>query len=382
MSQVVCIFIGSCGVNIGSLTWNMFCNYQAQSSSPVFNSYRDKEGHLSFVFIDTDSDAILANVYKDFPQEYILVSKENAAGNFGRGYSTTSKQIIEEAKALIRKASTPTTTFVLYHAMAGGTGSSLGPMLLGWLSAEYKGCSKYTVSILPSYIHFSTSALEPYNVGCCLYEMIDQYDGMFLFDNDSMYKKCIEQLKLPNPTRKDLNEMIVMSMHRVLQCLDNVYSRNQLAQILNKNRNKYITIRCFPLMHIKEKAISKDAITKLILDSSKLEIKSDNYFKLTISPASKASAFLSKDKKYYTYDIVEPFSFISSGNINYKTHSVIQISNSMSGGRLLEPHGKAFDCLYKTRAYFNWLSAGEFRDEHFKYVQRHLEEEIKKYKPQ
>ncbi|XP_020209648.1 tubulin alpha-3 chain, partial [Cajanus cajan] len=121
------------------------------------------------VFIDLEStviDEVHAGTYRQlFHPEQLISGKEDAANKFARGHYTVGKEIVDLCLDRVRKLADNCTGlqgFLVFNAVGGGTGSSLGSLLLERLSVDYTKKSKLGFTIYPS-PQVSTAMVEPYN---------------------------------------------------------------------------------------------------------------------------------------------------------------------------------------------------------------------------
>ncbi|KAF8299272.1 hypothetical protein TcBrA4_0064560 [Trypanosoma cruzi] len=109
-------------------------------------------------------DEIRTGTYRQlFHPEQLSPAREDAANNYGCGHYTIGKEIVDLCLDRIRKLADNCTGlqgFSVYHAVAGGTGSGLGALLLERLSVDYGRSPKLGYTVYPS-PQVSTAVVEP-----------------------------------------------------------------------------------------------------------------------------------------------------------------------------------------------------------------------------
>jgi tubulin beta len=120
--------------------------------------------------------------------------------------------------------------FQLIHSLGGGTGSGLGTLLLSKLKEEYSDRIVNTFSIAPS-ISASDTVVEPYNSIFSLSNLVENSDGTFMVDNDSLLDICHRILEKSTPTYKDLNSLVAQTMTGVTASLRYPGIKNEVLNL-------------------------------------------------------------------------------------------------------------------------------------------------------
>jgi hypothetical protein len=148
------------------------------------------------VFVDLEPTVMdeirVGNYSKLFHPDNMLSSKEDAAGNFARGYYTIGKEAIDTVMDRLRRISENCSApqgFMITHSFGGGTGSGLTAAVMERLSADYPKQAKMQFCVYPS-PNMATSITEPYNAVLLTHRLHEHSDMSFILDNEAMYDLC------------------------------------------------------------------------------------------------------------------------------------------------------------------------------------------------
>ncbi|XP_075591017.1 tubulin alpha chain-like [Dermatophagoides farinae] len=233
MREIVSIHLGQCGAQLGGATWELFClehgifpDGTLPSNGDGFEGFED-DAHSTFfsetsenklvpraLFCDLEPsviDEVRNGTYGQlFHPEQLISHKEDAANNYARGHYTVGKEVIDNVMDKIRKLvenCSGLQSFLMYHAVGGGTGSGLGCLILEKLALEYGKKSKLNICTWPA-PEISTAIVEPYNAVLCTHSFIEHTDVTFLMDNEAIYDICTKQLSVEHPSYHNLNRLI------------------------------------------------------------------------------------------------------------------------------------------------------------------------------
>lgn len=152
----------------------------------------------------------------------MLISGHSGAGNnWAKGYFSRGNEYIEQIFDIIRKeveSCDCIQAFHLIHSLGGGTGSGLGTLALTRLREEYPDILLTNTSVYPS-PNVSEVIVQPYNTMLAMDRLIDDGDGVFVMDNEALYKICINKLKQKRVTYDKLNALIASGMSGVTTSL-------------------------------------------------------------------------------------------------------------------------------------------------------------------
>jgi tubulin alpha len=211
MREVISIHIGQAGVQTGEQCWELYClEHGIQPDGTLEKKQSSDESNDSFkvffsevnsgkyvpraVFIDLEPNVIdvLKNgkYSKLFNPASMLSGNEDAANNYARGHYTVGRNMVEKALDRIRKVAEQCESlqgFMIFHSVAGGTGSGFTSLLLERLLADYgKKKPKLDFCIYPS-PKISNSVVEPYNSVLSTHYLLEYTDVAFMFDNEAIY---------------------------------------------------------------------------------------------------------------------------------------------------------------------------------------------------
>jgi len=234
MREVISIHIGQAGVQTGEQCWELYClehgiqpdgtldqnriaNIQEFNDSfKVFFSESNVGKYVPrAVFVDLEPtvvDELRNGVYsKLFNPMQMLTGVEDAANNYARGHYTVGRNMIDKTLDRVRKVSEQCDSlqgFLIFHSVAGGTGSGFTSLLLERLLADYgKKKPKLDFCIYPS-PKTSTSVVEPYNSVLSTHYLLEYTDVAFMFDNEAIYDICKNNLRIKKPKYSNLNQLI------------------------------------------------------------------------------------------------------------------------------------------------------------------------------
>jgi len=230
MREVISIHIGQAGVQTGEQCWELYCLEHGIQEDGVLDKDKVKGEGDSFrvffnesdkgkyvpraVFIDLEPTVIdqlqSGRFSKLFNPNQMLSGVEDAANNYARGHYTVGRNIIDKALDRIRKVAEQCESlqgFLIFHSVAGGTGSGFTSLLLERILADYgKRKPKLDFCIYPS-PSTSTSVVEPYNSVLSTHCLLEYTDVAFMFDNEAVYDICKNNLKIKRPKYSDLNQL-------------------------------------------------------------------------------------------------------------------------------------------------------------------------------
>ncbi|KAJ0441494.1 putative purine-nucleoside phosphorylase [Helianthus annuus] len=77
--------------------------------------------------------------------------------------------------------------FQVCHSLGGGTGSSMGTLLISKIREEYHDRMMFTFSVFPS-PKVSDTVVEPYNAILSVHQLVENADECMVLDNDAPLK--------------------------------------------------------------------------------------------------------------------------------------------------------------------------------------------------
>lgn len=100
------------------------------------------------------SDEIRTGAYRQlFHPETLITGKEDAANNYGRGYYTVGREMVDLALDRVRKVAENCPQlqgFIVFRSFGGGTGSGFGNLMLEGLCRDYGRITKLEFGVYPA----------------------------------------------------------------------------------------------------------------------------------------------------------------------------------------------------------------------------------------
>jgi tubulin alpha len=145
-----------------------------------------------------------------FHPDQLITGKEDAANNFGRGYCTVGRHMVEPVMERLRQLADKCQSlqgFLVFHSLGGGTGSGFASRLMECLATEYRKKSLLQLSIFPS-SQMASSAVDPYNTVLATHAMMEHVDCSFMLDNEALYNICGRRLDIERVNFSNLNRLV------------------------------------------------------------------------------------------------------------------------------------------------------------------------------
>ncbi|ETO31186.1 hypothetical protein RFI_05934 [Reticulomyxa filosa] len=226
MKEVITVEIGQGGIQLGNVVWEQYCaeygidktgKLDSKNAEHSFNTFFVEANNGQFVprmiAVDLEPDVIdeikTGSFGAIFHPAYLISGNENAS-NYARGYHTLGKQIFDRVNDRFHKVMDDCDNilgFVIFHSVGGGTGSGLGSLILERLSVNYRKKSVIGFEIYPS-SQLSTCVIEPYNALLATHWIIDHTNVSVVLDNQAIYNICQSKLHIPKPDVSHLNYLI------------------------------------------------------------------------------------------------------------------------------------------------------------------------------
>lgn len=269
MREIIQIQIGSCGITTGTNFLERIDSEFTENNLPkkgenIRTYFRETEtGFWTPRTIITDLDPNMrhdfeerfGNRFRDVELNQVFGNRQ-AGNNWSKGNRTTGRETIEEVLDSIRRETERCDLmqgFQLNHSLGGGTGSGFTSLIMQKVSDEYPDRIIQNFSIMPS-TYVTDVVVEPYNFVLTMEEMMRSGDGVFVIDNQSLYRKCFEIFNMSTPTYSDLNYLVSWGMSDLTTCLrypDQVNSSmRKLNQFLTPlPKMKFFTLGVGPLRY-------------------------------------------------------------------------------------------------------------------------------------
>ena len=125
-------------------------------------------------------DKIRTGTYRELVHpEQLISGKEQAANNFACGHYTIGKESVELACTGLHQ------DFMICRAVASGTGSGLGALMMERLGVDHGKKSKVSFTVWTS-PRFSSAVVEPYTTVLCVKSLSETTD----VDNEALHDIC------------------------------------------------------------------------------------------------------------------------------------------------------------------------------------------------
>lgn len=286
--------------------------------------------------------------------------------------------------------------FLIFHSVAGGTGSGFGSLLLERLSSDYGKRSKLDFCVYPS-PHLSTSVVEPYNSTFATHALLEHTDVAFMLDNEAIYDICRKNLGIQCPSYSNLNRLIA-------QVISSLTTSLRFEGALNVDINEFqVNLVPYPRIHFLlcsyapvitpeqayHEAHSVPEITNAVFEPSNMMAKCDprsgKYMAVCLMYRGEVvpkdvSASIAAIKLKRTIQFVdwcptgfkcgineEAPSVVAGGDLAKVPRACCMLSNTTAIGEVFSRIDYKFDVMYAKRAFVHWfvgegMEEGEFTD--------------------
>lgn len=431
MREIISIHIGQAGVQVGNACWELYClehgikpdgtlerplsaatndampTGKKHGAEASFSTFFNETGQGKYVprcvYVDLEPsvvDEVRTGEYRKlFHPEQLITGTEDAANNYARGHYTAGKEMIETTLDRIRKLADQCSGlqgFLIFHSVAGGTGSGFGSLLLERLSSDYGKRSKLDFCVYPS-PHLSTSVVEPYNSTFATHALLEHTDVAFMLDNEAIYDICRKNLGIQCPSYSNLNRLIA-------QVISSLTTSLRFEGALNVDINEFqVNLVPYPRIHFLlcsyapvitpeqayHEAHSVPEITNAVFEPSNMMAKCDprsgKYMAVCLMYRGEVvpkdvSASIAAIKLKRTIQFVdwcptgfkcgineEAPSVVAGGDLAKVPRACCMLSNTTAIGEVFSRIDYKFDVMYAKRAFVHWfvgegMEEGEFTD--------------------
>jgi len=229
---LITLQVGQCGNQVGFEFWKQLCHEHGINANGMLEPFaRDGVDRKDVFFYQADDDRyiprailidleprvinnILSSPYAAiYNHENVFTSKTGggAGNNWGSGYSSGTEVYEKILEMIDREAEGCDNLegFIMTHAIAGGTGSGLGSLLLEKLNDMYPKNLVQTYSVFPaSDDGGSDTVVQPYNSMLTLKRLTLHADCVVVLDNVALNRIAAERLHLANPTFTQTNQLV------------------------------------------------------------------------------------------------------------------------------------------------------------------------------
>ena len=235
MREVVFLHIGQAGAEIGAACWDMFCEEHGVGVQGVKTPGQDQGGCESIftessrgvhtpraVFVDLEPSVLhkIQGRSEIFSPDRFVSGKEDSASNYWRGFYQLQsiRETVEDAIRHSVEECDALQGFVATYSIGGGTGSAATSHIMADLEKSYTKVSNIGFNLLPSPT-LSTSVVEPYNAVFATSDLLDCMSGVFIVDNQSLYRVCSDSLGIECPTYSDINNVVAITVSAITASL-------------------------------------------------------------------------------------------------------------------------------------------------------------------
>jgi len=355
------------------------------------------------IYVDLEPsviDEVRTGEYRKlFHPEQLITGKEDAANNYARGRYTVGKDIIDVTLDRIRKLADQCSGlqgFLIFHSVAGGTGSGFGSLLLERLSVDYGKKSKLDFCVYPS-PHLSTSVVEPYNSTLATHSLLEHTDVAFMLDNEAIYDICRKNLGIQRPTYTNLNRLIA-------QVISSLTASLRFEGSLNVDINEFqVNLVPYPRIHFLlcsyapvispeqafHEAHSVPEITNAVFEPQNLMAKCDPrsgkymavclMYRGDVVPKDVSASIASiKNKRTIQFVDWSPTGFkcginnqppttVPGGDLAQVPRACCMLSNTTAIAEVFSRIDFKFDVMFAKRAFIHWfvgegMEEGEFSE--------------------
>jgi tubulin alpha len=359
-------------------------------------------------------DEVRNGTFRDlFHPEQLVSGQEGGANNFAFGHYTIGKELLETAHDRIRKLAdlcSGLQGFLIYHAIAGGTGSGISCLLLDKLQQDFGKKTKMTFTVMPS-PNISTSVVEPYNSVLAMHNMVDLSDVTVMMDNEALYDICRRGLEVERPTYVNLNRLIaqvVSSLTASIRFDAHPHGANVDLYEYEKNLVPYprihFTIPSYSPIISADKAedhLTVDEITKAVFEPSSYLCKCDprngKYLACFMSYRGdvgakdvhrslehvkvKANQFVDWCPTGFKASITGQSPMVVHGTDLAKVRSsCCMVANTTAATEIVSRLLKKYTMLYDKRAFVHWYVGGGMEEGEFGEAKEDLEALMADYK--
>jgi tubulin alpha len=145
-----------------------------------------------------------------FQSQQIVAGKEDASNIYARGYYSLGTELIDVVMDRVRQEAEncdSLSTFLIFHALSGGTGSGFGALLMDSLSAEFGRKGKLDLCAY-SGPQNTVPVTEAYNSVLSLSATLETCDCSFLVDNRAVSDICRRNLGDDTRGYENVNQLI------------------------------------------------------------------------------------------------------------------------------------------------------------------------------
>jgi len=286
--------------------------------------------------------------------------------------------------------------FLFFNAVAGGTGSGSGSLILEKLSVDYDKKTKLGFTIYPS-PQLSSAVVEPYNSVLATHSLVEHTDVAVMLDNEAIIDICRKSLGIEQPTFTNLNNLIA-------QVVSSLTASLRFDSSLNADIKDFETnLVPYPRVHFMLSSYAP------VISAAKAHYEQCSVVEITSSAFEPASMMAKCDPRCGKYmacvlmyrgdvlrkDVNAAFATVKNkqaiqfvdwcptefkigviskapivapgGDLAKVKRDTCMISNHTAIGDFFYPISEKFDLMYRKRAFVHWyvgegMNEGEFSE--------------------
>lgn len=410
MREIVSIFVGQAGIQVGNAIWELFClehgieldgklvandNCEATKKDDCFKTFFSETNSGIYsprsLYCDLDNmvnEGVKSGALKSlFHPKSFFNHKEDGMDLFPQGYHSLGKEMIDNIHCYIRnliEACDSFQGFSIFHGIGGGAGAGLGSLILEGLERDHGKKSRFAYTIFPS-PQLSNSNVDVYNSVFAIKFLNEFTDAVVMLDNEAIYDMCAEILNNESPNFNNLNSLIA-------QVVSSITASMRFDAVLNTSLDEIIT-NLVPYANMKfllssyapvipasksyQEELSIAQITNLAFNPSCMMVKCNPskgkymacclMYRGDVVPKDvNAAIAIMKSKQTIDFVSWSPTGFkfginsqaptvLPGGQLAKVIRNVCMISNTTSLAGNFSTLGHKFDTMYDKRAFIHWF---------------------------
>ncbi|OMJ71007.1 hypothetical protein SteCoe_30879 [Stentor coeruleus] len=266
MREIIQIQVGGCGNRIGFKFWEYISlEHKVDRNKP----YHDSCGNADIYFSETlDGKYIPRNICVDIIDEDLTnikssdiscmantnnvgLNNQESRGIWVKGHYTLGPELCVMVMENIRKETEKCESlcgFQIMHSTGGGCGAGTGTLIASILREEYSDKCIQSFSVFNKN-QCSKIPLEPYNEILTMNQLIENFDGCFIFDNSAILNNFQIHSK-STQSYENINSVIVQASSNITS-LYRTSSQITLKKLLNNlspfPRTHFFSTNLFPI---------------------------------------------------------------------------------------------------------------------------------------
>ncbi|CAD8179792.1 unnamed protein product [Paramecium octaurelia] len=230
MREIVSIYVGYAEIQLGQVSWKLFCLEYGVQLNGINNiggtikaeddakkrffwkNLMDYQFKGQFIMIWNQQQLMRQKVGvfdTHFKSQQLISGQENSSNNFARGYYTIGNKTVDICLDRLRKLvenCDDLQGILIYLSIGGGIGSGSGSLLLEKLRVDYEKIQILDFTIFPS-PQLSHAVVEPYNSIFATHSQLITL--MYVrFGCNAIYDICTNKQDIERPSYSNLNRII------------------------------------------------------------------------------------------------------------------------------------------------------------------------------